>query len=200
MCQNIPHLQGLTLAHPITGDEYFEVSLLIGTDQYWNFVGDHIVRGDGPTAMQSKLGYLISGPLPVCQTQFSDANVFHVSIQDRDNGINFWNMEAAGTEGQTNPSADFLTKFQESSITQKKDGGYTVKFPWRPDHAPLPTNFAIAERRTRSLARKLKQTPELLEMYGNIIAEQERRGFVEKVPTFISGNVHYIPHHAVHTV
>ena len=99
-------------------------------------------------------------------------------------------MEAAG--------ADFFTKFQQFSITQKKDGGYTVKFPWRPDHGPLPTNFAIAERRTRSLARKLKQTPELLEMYGNIIAEQERRGFVEKVLTFISGNVHYIPHHAVH--
>ena len=29
-------------------------------------------------------------------------------------------MEAAGTEGQTNPSTDFLTKFQESSITQKR--------------------------------------------------------------------------------
>ena len=65
---------------------------------------------------------------------------------------------------------------------------------------PLPTNFAITERKTRSLACKLKQTPELLEMYGNIIAEQERRGFAEKVPTFISGNLHYIPHHAVHTV
>jgi len=198
--KNIPHLQGLILAHPITGDEHFEISLLIGADQYWNFVGDHIVRGDGPTAMQSKLGYLISGPLPVCQTQFNDTNVFHVSIQDRDDGISFWSMEAAGIEGQTNPTVDFLSKFQESSITQEKDGGYTVKFPWKQDHPPLPTNFAIAERRTRSLARKLKQAPELLEMYGNIIAEQERRGFVEKVPTSIStsGNVHYIPHHAVH--
>ena len=137
MCQKYSTPSRLnTIAHPITGDEHFEISLLIGADQYWNFIGDHIVRGDGPTAMQSKLGYLISGPLSVCQTQFSDANVFHISIQDRDNGINFWNMEAAG--------ADFLTKFQQFSITQKKDGGYTDKFPWRLDHAPLPTNFAIA--------------------------------------------------------
>ena len=137
-------------------------------------MGDHIAQGDGPTATQSKLGYLISSPLPVCQTHFSDATVFHVSIQDRDNGINFWSMEAAGTIDQTNHRADFLTKFQESSITQEKDEGYTVEFPWGPDHTPLPTNFDIAERRTRSLARKLKQAPELLEMYGNIIAEQEK--------------------------
>ena len=35
-------------------------------------------------------------------------------------------------------------------------------------------------------------------MYGKIIAEQEKRGFVEKVPTCVDGDVHYIPHHAVH--
>ena len=56
----MPHLQGLTLAHPITDKENFEISLLIGSDHYWNFVGDHIVRGNGPIAMQPKLSYLLS--------------------------------------------------------------------------------------------------------------------------------------------
>jgi len=41
--KNIPHLQGLRLAHLITEDENFEISLLIGADHYWNLVGDHIV-------------------------------------------------------------------------------------------------------------------------------------------------------------
>ena len=62
--KNIPHLQGLVLAHPITREEKFEISLLIGADHYWDFIEDHIIRGNGPTAMQSKLGYLLSGPLP----------------------------------------------------------------------------------------------------------------------------------------
>jgi len=43
----------------------------------------------------------------------------------------------------------------------------------------------------------LKQTPNLLKMYGDIIADQERCGFIEKVPTCYSDNVHYIPHHTV---
>jgi len=69
------------LAHPIIEDESFEISLLIGADHCWNFVGDHIIQGDGPTAMQSKLGYLLLEPLPVCQSPLSDTNIFHVSIQ-----------------------------------------------------------------------------------------------------------------------
>ena len=43
---NVLHLQGLKLAHPITTDHNFQVSLLIGADHYWSFVQDHIVRGD----------------------------------------------------------------------------------------------------------------------------------------------------------
>ena len=59
----LPYLQGLTLANPTTGDKPFEISLLIGVDHYWKLIGDHIIKGDGPTAVQSKLGYLLSGPL-----------------------------------------------------------------------------------------------------------------------------------------
>jgi len=36
------------------------VSILIGADYYWTFVEDKIIRGDGPTAQQSKLGLLYS--------------------------------------------------------------------------------------------------------------------------------------------
>ena len=60
----MPHLRDLKFAHPITSDKNFTISLLIGTDHYWSFVEDHIIRGKGPTAQRSKLGYLLSGPLP----------------------------------------------------------------------------------------------------------------------------------------
>ena len=56
------YLQGLKLAHPVTNEDNFQISVLIGADFYWTFVEDNIVRGDGPTAQQSKLGYLLSGP------------------------------------------------------------------------------------------------------------------------------------------
>ena len=61
--EDMPHLQGLKLAHPTIGRSNFPVSLLIGVDYYWTFVQDTIVRGNGPIAQLSKLGYLLSGLL-----------------------------------------------------------------------------------------------------------------------------------------
>jgi hypothetical protein len=45
----------------------------------------------------------------------------------------------------------------------------------------------------------LSKEPKMLKLYGNIIANQEKRGFIEKVDVDINTNrtIHYIPHHAV---
>ena len=50
----------VSVAHPVTSNNTFTISLLIGTDYYWKFVQDTIIRGDGPIAQESKLGYLLS--------------------------------------------------------------------------------------------------------------------------------------------
>jgi hypothetical protein len=66
--KDIPYLRQLKLAHPVTSNENFEISLLIGIDYYWDLVENHIIRGNGPTAMQLKLGYLLSGPIRTAST------------------------------------------------------------------------------------------------------------------------------------
>lgn len=61
--QDLPLLKDLTLAHPFIGQDTYHVDLLIGADYYWHFVGDEPpIRGQGPTAVKSKLGYFVSGP------------------------------------------------------------------------------------------------------------------------------------------
>ena len=79
----LPYLKGLQLAYPITVGEQFEVTLLIGADSYWQVVEDHVVRGPGPTAVKSKLGYLLSGLLvpPKKQCKQQVTTVLHVSEQ-----------------------------------------------------------------------------------------------------------------------
>ena len=96
---NLPYLQGLTLAHPVTQTSDFEISLLTGADLYWSIVEDHIIRGHGSTAMQSKLGYLPSGPITPPQTVDKTLQVFHTMIQPiEENDINkFWDVESTGT-------------------------------------------------------------------------------------------------------
>ena len=50
----------------------------------------------------------------------------------------------------------------------------------------------------RSLARRLANTPDILQAYDNIISELAKRGFIERVQTISpASSVHYIPHHPV---
>lgn len=75
----LPHLKDLTLSHPITAAGNFEISLLVGVDFYWNLVGDHIVKGGAPQPLGSKLGYLLSGPVPAPRNSNVLVNMLHVT-------------------------------------------------------------------------------------------------------------------------
>ena len=101
--------------------------------------------------------------------------------------------------GQNKQSSTFLQEYLRDSVTRQTDGTYLVKFPWKPAHPVLPMNKSTCERRVRALARKLNNTPDMLQVYNGIIEEQLRRGFIEKVPdSELSIPCHYIPHHGVH--
>ena len=203
---NLPHLRGLTLAHPVSSAEKFEISLLIGVDYYWKIVGNHIVRGRGPTAMQSKLGYLLSGPLPV-QSE-SIAGLLHsytmqtsnIEVSDYPDSI----MNDCSPPSPTpppdtadKPSESFLLTYQENYISQDTDGSYIVRFPLKENYPFLPSNLAICDHQTRALARRLSHQPGLLQLYGNIIADQQQRNFIEYAPSLSTKESHYIPHHPV---
>ena len=200
---NYPYLKELKLAHPVTGAENFQISVLIGADFYWSFVRDKIIRGDGPTAQQSKLGYLLSGPLSLSTSQPTTTNMSHIAIIPKEvskpTTEQFWLLETAGTLDEDVQRNDdtFLQIYQQTCITQNSDGTYTARFPWKPNHPYLSTNFTTAYKRTKSLISRLAQT-NLLNIYNDIIMDQVRRGFIEQVDSaepFM--NTHYLPHHPV---
>ena len=56
------HLRGLELADYHEDDKDDTIDILIGADHYWDFITGDIVRGEsGPTAISSRLGFLLSG-------------------------------------------------------------------------------------------------------------------------------------------
>ena len=95
----LSYLQGLQLAYPVTSDENFHISILTGADFYWNFIQDHVVCGDGPTAVESRLGYLLSGPMPLSQSIYmtcSQVLTLSCTTEDVDHS-SFWMIESMGT-------------------------------------------------------------------------------------------------------
>ena len=53
------------------------IDILIGSAHYWNFIGNKQIRcPDGPTALESKLGYVLSGPIASNDTSPTTSNFF----------------------------------------------------------------------------------------------------------------------------
>jgi hypothetical protein len=77
------YLQRLKLAHPVCSGDKFEISMLIGADYYWEIVQNKIIRGKGPTAVQSRLGYLLSGPMSNSTGNTTSASMLNILIQHK---------------------------------------------------------------------------------------------------------------------
>jgi len=99
---SLPYLKGLKLANPLTAGEQFNITLLIGTDYYWQVVENEIVRGQCPVAMKSfsyLLSGLLTGPLtsPTKHSENWTANILYISTPSMQEDNVFWNMESTVT-------------------------------------------------------------------------------------------------------
>ena len=107
--------------------------MLIGADFYWDILEDHIVRGNGPTAVKSKIGYLLSGPVHAQQSRAID-HVFNVIASHMPTDIleRFLSLESMSISQNPddNDKSDYFREYEQSSI-EFKNGNYTAKLPWK---------------------------------------------------------------------
>ena len=82
-------------------------------------------------------------------------------------------IQAAEIRGE---GIDFLHDYEEFSITLIEKG-YTTKLPPKIDNPPLPTSLKEEHIQWKHLARD----PQNMKMYSDIIIEQEKRVFTERV-------------------
>ena len=204
-----PHISGLDLGNdPL--DETLEIDVLIGLDFYWEFVTGEVVRGvEGPVAINTTLGWMLSGPANLTKPQRTIVNFVTTHTLRVDGGVtnkmldatmrSFWELESLGiqVDSMENDVSDYF-----ASSVKMKGGRYEVSLPWCECHDPLPTNYDLSRRGLTGLLRRLKQSPEILREYNAIIQNQLEQGIVEVVKEdgVSSGMVHYLPYHATKVI
>ncbi|XP_065886645.1 uncharacterized protein [Dysidea avara] len=185
------HLEGLELADNLDQPKG-EIDVLIGSDFYWNIVTEGLSYCDkGPIAINSKLGWLLSGP------------IYHSSITK--GTLTSLILTDSGTELTNTAEDDGLTHmlkrfWDTDSIVQYKNGHYEVSLLWRRDCSELSNHFNISYNRLKYLHQRLLKRPEILQEYNNIIQEQHSKGIIERVETCDTMHIksaHYLPHHAI---
>ena len=124
---------------------------------------------EGPVAVNSKLGWLLSGPIdsseahPVSHTNVVISGFLTIpTCNSRDDALfnslcDFWEVESlciVDTPENTIISSSFVPSISFS------DNCNTVSLPWKYDHAKIPDQIVLCEGRP-SLIHKLQLKPDL---------------------------------------
>ena len=209
---NCDHLAQLELADSCCDKSTLEVDMLIGSDYYWDLATGEIRRGKGgPVAINTKLGWVLSGPAPPNKQESTHkatmnllaAHTLRIDAEpsdthDLDDCLrSFWELESLGIK-KTDKSV--YEEFSEK--IRLVEGRYEVSLPWKETHAPLPDNRLLSSRRLEGLLRRLRENSAILREYDSIIRDQIEKKIVEVITepdtrTDLGHKVHYLPHHAV---
>ena len=158
----------------------------------------------GPTAVESNLGWVLSGPYETnarpTSTNFVNSHVLKLATEPSlDTKLDlklkqFSEYEAFNTNTNTN-SSDFNLKKFESQITFNGNK-YEVPLPWKMFHKPLQDNFRNCKQRLSSLFNKIKKQPKKLKEFDDIISSQIAENIIEVADNIpVPGKCHYLPHH-----
>ena len=114
-----------------------EPDILIGSEYYWDLVTGETKRGkDGPVAVQTRLGWVLSWHISFVDSYLSSNLITHVSRTDSC-GVSkanksleaqlhfFWVLESLGIKDN---ESTVITRFEDSIIFC--DGRYQVMLPW----------------------------------------------------------------------
>ena len=152
--------------------------------------------------MNSKLGYVLSGPLNYNRVESSTVNLTYAmkvemcikeDISMEQKVGNFWNLDSVGIVADEESVYD---KF-ESTIKYEHDR-CEVMLPFKENRPMLEDNYAVSLRRLKSLKVKLDKTPDILQEYDDVIKKQLETGVIERADSPVElEEVIYLPHRAV---
>ena len=146
--RNYSHLAQIWLSDVCKGSEQLEIDLLIGADYLWSFQTGSVVRGkvNEPVAVQTELGWVISGPLSYeqpayraqeVQVNFVGSDSIMTESLER-NVQRLWDLEALGIAGSSEVYEDFVDSIAFNGTR------YSVKLPWKEGHNSLPSNYELS--------------------------------------------------------
>lgn len=188
-----------------------DIGLLIGANAPWALEPWRIIhsQGDGPYAVQTRLGWLINGPLSggsptdergrlcVASNRISVARLEELLLRQYNQDF----PERASEQAELSfEDKKFLKIADESAI--KRDGHYEMRLPFRDENLVMPNNKPVAELRAMTLRRKLLRNEAFHSDYTKFMNAMFDKGHAEKVPdeelSRCDGRVWYIPHHGVY--
>ena len=187
------HLANLWFSDVCKFQEVLEVDILVGIDWFWSIQDGNIIRGEpgSPVAVSTKLGWVLSGPIKGKKLSAFTETSINLAIGHDFQSVNMigqdankkleadvaklWDLETLGIRSTDNVHEELLDTVEHNGSR------YSVRLPWKAGHRPLPTNYSLSVNRLKGQLRKLREQPEVLGRYVQVIKDQLQANIIEEV-------------------
>lgn len=160
--QRYDHLRFLELADDVDIENNDTIDILIGSDYYWQFMTGNVVKGNnGPVAVESTLGWIISGVVGQSKDQTNESLtntnlVIESEIGESSNDKLSETLEAFfNTENidiQEKKSQVDQEQFTDKIIFDGER--YEIQLPFvNSTNVPVPSHYQLSLNRLRSLGK-----------------------------------------------
>nr|CAB3263160.1 uncharacterized protein LOC104265735 [Phallusia mammillata] len=184
-----------------------EVTLMIGVDapELMVFQETRCGSREQPIAVKTALGWSLLGPsfVPTSGTRI-DLN--YVSSFDDNVSKEIDCLWRTDFSDLTIIDDKRISREDRSALEIMKrdvlhvDGHYQLPLLWKGNQTQLPPNRVLAERRLRSLERRLKKDEKLRERYVGTVETYIQKGYAKRISSHDRGQSKrewYLPHHPV---
>jgi len=145
-----PNLRGPWFSDVSEGRDEMVIDVLDRADYLWHFQKGCTIRGnfDEPVAVETKLGWVLSGPMKGQDTcsdvHFTQVNFIASSVEEKESLEDvqrLWDLESLGIREIT----DQVHESFENTISFN-GSRYSVCLPWKEGYPELPINYGILKR------------------------------------------------------
>ena len=207
--------EGIKVVYQISSDTISDIDLMISSDYFADFVSG-VVKYKNVNVFQTLGGSIPFGKI---QPQFSNdsnpsfqTNVLVCRLTVNDSPINvtdligennepvhkLWELESIGIDPTAPSIEEECVNKNCVDIVEYQDGQYFALLPWKGNCPSTPNNYQMALGQVHSLRGNLSKVVGHLDEFHNVIQDQLKQKFIEKVPyAVVSSGTHYALHHGV---
>lgn len=174
-----------------------DIDILIGAGLFWDLLcmGQIKLGPQRPILQKTKLGWIISGPLPQKGPQMISCNVSQ-GVKEFDLS-QFWEVEECHASRSLSKEELACEEHFKSTYKRNSDGRFIVKIPLKGSIEELGESRSIAEKRFYLLERKLERNSNLKQDYSSFMQEYLSLGHMSRIDNTEFAVQYYLPHHAV---
>ncbi|XP_040151923.1 uncharacterized protein LOC120893847 [Anopheles arabiensis] len=179
-----------------------QIDIVIGGDTFWELhTGRKCSIGRGkPWLVETHFGWVVTG-----NTHHSSVGprLCHLSAYDtplEETMQRFWESETIAEDPVLSVEENACEKHFAATTVRNSSGRYVVSVPFNSNpNIVLGESKEIADRRLRSIERRLNTNAKMKEEYVKFMKEYEHLGHMKRLTSPANDSVehYYLPHHAV---